>query len=202
MTLSAAALIIFISALSGWCLVRILLWLIFHPYKPVNIFGLKLQGAVPAQQQTIARAAGKAASNAFSLTGIAGKISSPDNFQKLKPELEVYIDHFLNHKLKEVFPMLSMFIGEKTISQFKQAFLSELEQIFPQVMARYADNLQQEINPEALITAKIGSIPVEQLETAFNQLAGEKLKKLQVAGAIFGTAAGLLQAALLALLLN
>lgn len=192
-----AAIIILLSALSGFCLTRILVALLFSPGRPVHIAGFKLQGLIPGQQEKLAEAAGRAATAAFSITAITEKISSPDNFQKLKPELERHVDHFLNHKLKEVFPMLSMFIGEKTINQFRQAFLTELEQIFPQVMAHYTGNLQNELNLEKTITEKIAGLPIEKLQASFMQLAGRQLKKLYLLGAVFGGITGIITAAIL-----
>jgi len=68
---------------------------------------------------------------------IEQKIISAENLEKLKPEIEKHLDDFLNHKLREVFPILSKFIGVKTINQLKDAFLTELETIFPVMINRY-----------------------------------------------------------------
>ena len=52
------------------------------------------------------------------------KVTDPENLNKLKPEIETHIDSFLREKLKETFPMLSMFIGDKTINQLKSCFFT------------------------------------------------------------------------------
>ena len=70
----------------------------------------------------------------LSFDEIEEKITDPENLQKLRPDIEAHIDHFLRNKLKDVFPMLATLMGEKTILQLKDAFLLELESLFPVLM--------------------------------------------------------------------
>ncbi|WP_315814403.1 hypothetical protein [Paraflavitalea speifideaquila] len=51
--------------------------------------------------------------------------------------MEVHVDEFLRKGLPKAFPMISTFIGERTINQLKEIFLKELETIFPVVMKGY-----------------------------------------------------------------
>jgi hypothetical protein len=50
---------------------------------------------------------------------------------------------FLRIKLKDEMPMLSMFIGDKTITSLKKFFMQEIEILFPQVMKQFAANLEK-----------------------------------------------------------
>ncbi len=63
------------------------------------------------------------------------------NLEKLKPEIEKHVDAFLNQKLREVFPILSKFIGVKTTNQLKDSFL--LERIQPSAIS---NQLSEEIS--------------------------------------------------------
>ena len=96
--------------------------MLFRPHKPVAIAGFKIQGVLPANQQLMAEKIGKLVSAEFSFDALQQKVTDPENFNKLKPEIEKHIDSFLRERLKVTFPMLSMLIGDKTITQLKTAF--------------------------------------------------------------------------------
>ena len=87
-----------------------------------------MQGILPACRSSITKAiAGKAAQEFASMPGLEDKLSNPANFDKLKPAIEAHMDDFLNNRLKEQMPMISMFIGEKTINSLKTIFIAEIE---------------------------------------------------------------------------
>ena len=68
---------------------------------------LKWQGILPANQQLIAAKIGRLVSTElFSFDALQEKITDPENFNKLKPDIEIHIDSFLRVRLKETFPML------------------------------------------------------------------------------------------------
>ena len=99
----------------------------------------------------------------LSFAEIEKKVTDPENLSKLKPEIEKHIDSFLRDKLKDTFPMLSMFIGDKTINQLKAAFLMELESLFPVLMKSYMTKLEQELDLEKIVTEKVASFSSNKL---------------------------------------
>ena len=177
-----------LSAFIGWITIGLAIKLLFRPYYPKKIFGFSLQGILPAQKMQIARQAGNYVAQQFSLAGLEQKINDPKNFAAVKPLIETHIDDFLRNKLKEQMPMISMFIGDKTINSLKTIFIQEIETLFPQVMQQFAGNLKNEFNPEQMVVSKITSISPQQLETAFYQ----NMKKEMRIASLFGTAIGLL----------
>lgn len=177
-----------LSAFIGWITVRLAIKLLFRPYTPKKILGFSLQGILPAQKMEIARQAGNYVAKQFSLAGIEQKINDPKNFEAVKPLIETHIDDFLRNKLKEQMPMISMFIGDKTINTLKTIFIQEIETLFPQVMQQFAGNLKNEFNPEQMVVSKITSLSPQQLETAFYH----NMKKEMRVASLFGTAIGLL----------
>src|SRR6202012_1817668 len=124
---------------------------------------------------------------------IEKKITDPGNLQKLKPEIEAHIDHFLRNKLKDVFPMLSMLIGDKTIGQLKDAFIVELENLFPVLMKNYMDKLQDDLDLEKIVTEKIAGFSAEKLEDMLDQITKKEFKFLELSGAFFGLLIGVIQ---------
>jgi uncharacterized membrane protein YheB (UPF0754 family) len=185
---------VLLSAFTGWITTWIAIKMLFHPRKPINIFGFKLQGIFPKNQQLIAQKLGQVVSKEFlSFAEIEAKVTNPENLQQLKPEIEQHIDKFLKEKLSTVFPMLSMFIGEKTISQLKDAFLLELENLFPILMKSYMTKLEKDLDLEKIVTEKVASFSSEKLEDILNQITKKEFQFLEFIGAVFGLFIGLVQ---------
>lgn len=185
---------VILSAFTGWVTTWIAVKMLFHPRNPVNIFGFKLQGIFPKNQQLIAQKLGQVVSKEFlSFAEIEAKVTNPENIQKLKPEIEAHIDKFLREKLSDVFPMLSMFIGDKTINQLKGAFLTELESLFPVLMKSYMTKLEKDLDLEKIVTEKVANFSSEKLEDILNQITKKEFKFLEIIGGVFGFLIGLIQ---------
>ena len=185
---------VLLSAFTGWITTWIAIKLLFHPRKPVNVLGLKIQGIFPKNQLLIAQKLGQVVSKEFiSFAEIEAKVTDPENLKKLRPEIEGHIDAFLRDKLKETFPMLSMFMGDKTINQLKDAFLLELENLFPVLMKSYMTKLEQDLDLEKIVTEKVAGFSLGKLEDILNQITKKEFKFLELVGGIFGFLIGLLQ---------
>ncbi|MBI3718431.1 MAG: DUF445 family protein [Sphingobacteriales bacterium] len=183
-----------ISAFTGWVTTWIAIKMLFHPRKPIKIFGFTIQGIFPKNQQEIAIKLGQVVSRELlSFEEIEEKIISAENLEKLKPEIEKHIDDFLRNKLKEVFPMLSMFIGEKTIAQLKEAFLKELQSLFPVLMKSYMNKLQHDLNLERIVIEKVANFSTEKLEDILDQITRKEFKFLEIIGGLFGLLIGIIQ---------
>ena len=89
--------------------------------------------------------------------------------------------------------MLSMFIGEKTITQLKAAFLMELESLFPVLMKNYMNKLEKELDLEKIVTEKVAGFSTEKLEDILDQITKKEFKFLELIGALFGLLIGLVQ---------
>jgi uncharacterized membrane protein YheB (UPF0754 family) len=185
---------ILLAAFTGWITTWIAIKMLFHPRRPINFFGLKIQGIFPKNQRLIAEKLGQVVGKELlSFDEIEAKVTNPENLQKLRPDIEAHIDNFLRNKLKDVFPMLSMLMGEKTIVQLKEAFLTELESLFPVLMKSYMNKLQHDLDLEKIVTEKVASFSSEKLEDILNQITKKEFKFLEVIGAVFGLLIGLAQ---------
>jgi uncharacterized membrane protein YheB (UPF0754 family) len=185
---------VLLSAFTGWVTTWIAIKMLFHPRNAINIFGFKLQGIFPKNQRLIAEKLGQVVSKEFlSFAEIEAKVTNPENLQQLRPEIEKHIDLFLREKLSTVFPMLSMFMGDKTINQLKEAFLNELESLFPVLMKSYMTKLENDLDLEKIVTEKVAGFSSEKLEDILNQITKKEFQFLEVIGAVFGLLIGLLQ---------
>ncbi|MGE5108152.1 MAG: DUF445 domain-containing protein [Sphingobacteriales bacterium] len=182
------------AAFTGWITTWIAIKMLFHPRKPIKILSFTIQGIFPKNQGEIAKKLGQVVSRELlSFEEIEKKITSTDNLEKLKPEIEAHIDNFLRNKLKVVFPMLSMFIGEKTINQLKGAFLMELQSLFPVLMKSYMNKLQHDLDLEKIVVEKVANFSTEKLEDILDQITKKEFKFLEIIGAFFGFIIGMVQ---------
>lgn len=185
---------IVLSAFTGWITTWVAIKMLFHPRNPIKIFGFTLQGIFPKNQLLIAQKLGQMVSNELlSFDEIEQKVTNPENLQMLRPDIEAHIDNFLRNKLKDVFPMLSMFIGDKTIDQLKGAFLTELEDLFPVLMKNYMGKLQHDLDLEKIVTEKVANFSSEKLEDILNQITKKEFLFLEFIGGAFGFIIGLIQ---------
>jgi len=182
-----------LSCFTGWFVIWISIKLLFRPLKPLSVAGLKIQGILPANQPMMAQKIGNLVSTQlFSFDALQQKVTDPENFNKLKPEIEKHIDSFLRDRLKETFPMLSMLIGDKTINQLKTAFLTELETLFPNLMKSYVANLEKDLDIEKEVSEKIAGFSIEMVEDLAYKSAKKQLIKIQLFGASIGFLMGLI----------
>lgn len=176
--------------------------MLFHPKEPKKILGLTFHGIFPKRQQQFAEKLGKLVSQELlSFEDIEKKITQKENLDKIMPHVETYVDSFLKNKLSETFPVLSMFIGDKTINQLKDAFMQELRTIFPEVMKKYMVNLKADLDLESIVVQKVQSFSSDKLESILNDIMKKEFKFVEIIGGVLGFIIGLLQV-LLTLLTN
>ena len=172
-----------IGALTGWMLHS----LIIHKF-------------IPASRKIIAKNAGKwVGQNLVASFKLDEKFRDPSQFEKIKPFIESHVDEFLRVKLGKQMPMISMFVGDKTIDKMKTVFMDELEVIFPSLVGKLAGSLEKEIDVGKLVSERLGSIDETKWKTLVKANLGNQLKKLQWLGALTGFIIGALMLALLAL---
>ena len=185
----------------GWIINTLLLHYLFHPREPKNYLGFRIQGILPKYQREFANKVGKlVAEKFFSFDELEQKIINPDNLKKVMPVIEEHVDEFLNVKLMKEMPVLSMFIGSKTISSLKKTFMEELEVLFPQVMKNYATNLKSEFDIEKIVIQKIENLAPELIESLFFRDMSKPIRRFKLIGATTGFIIGLFQVILLFIL--
>lgn len=173
-----------LTAFTGWITIRL----------AVSLF---LKRIVPQQRAQWTAQLAKKVSAEISLDAIGQKITSPENVQKIMPQVEIHVDEFLRKGLPKAFPIISSFIGERTIGQLKEVFMKELETIFPNVIQNYIGNLQQELDLEQMIQDKVNNYSSADIETAVYQAVGPNLNKAAALAALLGLLIGLVQLAII-----
>lgn len=187
-------LIPFISAFIGWFTNWIAIKMLFHPREPKKILGITFQGIFPKRQRQFAEKLGKLVSTELlSFREIEEKIVDPANITKIMPLIEEKIDLFLREKLSAVFPMISMFIGQNTITQLKNVFMKELEVLFPEIISAYMRNLESKLDLEKIVTEKVYGFSSDKMETILNQIMSKEFRFVEIIGGVVGLLIGILQ---------
>ena len=183
-----------ISAFIGWFTNWIAIKMLFHPKEPQKILGITFHGIFPKRQQQFAEKLGKLVSEELlSFKEIEEKIINPANLSKIMPLVEGKIDLFLHEKLKSVFPMISMFIGQNTINQLKLVFMQELETMFPEIIGSYMKHLESELDLEKMVTKKVAGFSSDKMETILNQIMSKEFRFVEIIGGVLGLLIGILQ---------
>ena len=183
-----------ISAFIGWFTNWIAIKMLFHPRLPKKILGITFHGIFPKRQKQFAEHLGRLVSKELlSFKDIEEKITHPDNIKKVMPLVDEHIDSFLSNKLAATMPMLSMFIGDKTIAQLKEVFMAELEELFPQLMKNYMNSLQSELDLEKIVINKVAGFSSDKLEEVLNNIMSKEFRFVEIIGAVLGFIIGLLQ---------
>lgn len=183
-----------ISAFIGWFTNWIAIKMLFHPKEPKKFLGLTIHGIFPKSQKQFAEKLGKLVSNELlSFRDIEEKITHPGNLQKLMPLIDDHIEQFLKVKLPEQMPVISMFIGEKTIQELKTVFSAELEQLFPIIMKNYMGSLKEQLDLEKIVTEKVAAFSSDKLEEILNSIMSKEFRFVEIIGGVLGFLIGLLQ---------
>lgn len=183
-----------ISAFIGWFTNWIAIKMLFHPREPKKILGVTLHGIFPKRQKQFAEKLGKLVSDELlSFGDIEAKITHPENLKKIMPLVEGHIDEFLRVKLAQQMPMISMFIGDKTIAELKTVFTAELELLFPVIMKNYMGSLQQELDLEKIVIEKVAGFSSDKLEEILNSIMSKEFRFVEIIGGVLGFVIGLLQ---------
>ena len=187
----------FISAFIGWVTNWIAIKMLFHPREPKKILGITFHGIFPKRQKQFAEKLGKLVSDEFlSFSDIEQKISDPQNLKKIMPMIETHIDDFLRNRLSSEMPVISMFIGDKTINKLKTAFMNEIEILFPQVMKQFAGNLKTELDLEHIVIQKVAEFSSDKLEEILYQIMSKEFRFVEIIGAVIGFIIGVIQVVL------
>jgi len=112
----------------GWLISWGFIKIIFFPHQSIRMAGRQWQSL-------FAKKAGQ-----ISIHQILPPLTQGDSFQKLLPFIDSKLDEFFKERLVQKMPVISMFIGDKTITQLKEVFLEELEQIFPALLSEFTQS--------------------------------------------------------------
>ncbi len=183
-----------ISALIAWFTNWIAIKMLFHPRRPVNILGMKIQGIFPKRQQQIAASLGAlVARELLHFDEIAVRLKDPQQLSVVRPHIEQHLDHFLQEKLKEKLPVISMFVGQGTLEKIKEGLMEEIDLLLPEIIEKYTSNLGDQIDVEKIVVEKVRNFSSDKLEEILVQIMSKEFRFIELIGGVIGFMIGLLQ---------
>jgi hypothetical protein len=142
----------------------------FYPKHPIRIGGFNWES--PFQKWF----------NTINLNDFFPPKSQEKQLEQIMPFIDAKLDDFFRNKLPQKMPMVSMFVGDKTISQLKGVFLDELNELFPGLIVLFTENIQQEM---------LNKWQEGTTKTLENRIK-KQIKPLQWAGLFIGFAWGVI----------
>ncbi len=182
-----------LSALLGWLFTWLAIKFVFLPGFLNKLLGPSTHGGLIRQTKFSNTAAEIFNQQPGIFDQIEQKMLDPSHLHKIMPEIEQHIDHFLRVKLKDAMPMVAMFVGDKTITQMKEVFMVEMNELFPMIMKSYLTKLKTGINLEDLIAKKLVSVPPAKIESLLLKTFRKEFRYVVGAGALLGLILGTLQ---------
>ena len=183
-----------IAAFTGWFTTWIAIYMLFHPREPKRFFGITIQGIFPKRQKQVAAKLGQmVAKELIHFDDIANLLKDPEKLKQLTPTIEKHLDNFLEVKLKEKIPVISMFVGESTIGKIKAGMLEEIEELLPELIQQYTDSLSANIDIEQMVTEKVSNFSSTKLEEMLLNVMKKEFRFVELIGGVLGFVIGLLQ---------
>jgi len=183
-----------IAAFTGWFTTWIAFYMLFHPRKAFNFLGITIQGIFPKRQKQFAAKLGAVVANELLNFGeIADRIKDPEELAKVMPDIEKHIDIFLNERLKDKMPVISMFVGQGMLGKIKEGLMEEIALMLPEVIAKYTDNLAAKIDIEKMVTEKVSNFSSNKLEEILLAVMKKEFRFIELIGGVFGFLIGIIQ---------
>ncbi len=184
----------FVSAFIGWVTNWIAIKMLFHPRVEKKMLGIRIQGIFPKRQQQFAEKLGSlVARELISFDDLSVKINSPQTIQSILPVVETHVNQFIDTKLKEEIPLLSMFITDNTLVKIKKGIVHEVELMFPNLLQNMLTGLEKDLDVERIVINKVQNFSSDKLESILMDIMKKEFKFVELVGAVLGFLIGVLQ---------
>ncbi len=184
----------FISALIGWITNYIAIKMLFHPKKKIKVLFFSIQGIFPKRQHILAARLGNiVATELFSFDDIKDRFTSTGTAHEINQILDEKLEDFMENKLKSTMPMLSMFMNADVKAKIKNTLHEEFQNILPDILNRFSDKLEKEVDVESIVAAKVSSFSTDKLEQILYSIMSKEFRFIEILGGILGFVIGLMQ---------
>jgi uncharacterized membrane protein YheB (UPF0754 family) len=168
--------------------------MLFHPRNPIRFLGITIQGVFPKRQRQVAEQLGRVvAKELIHFDEIAAQLKDPEMLTGLTPTIEKHLDNFLQVKLKEKLPVISMFVGEGMMLKVKEGMLEEIALLLPEIISQYTSSLSTKIDIEKMVTEKVANFSSDKLEEILQAVMKKEFWFLEIVAAVLGLVIGLIQ---------
>lgn len=183
-----------IAAITGWVTNYVAIKMLFHPKKKINLYFFSIQGIFPKRQALLAERLGKiVSSELFSFKDIKERFTSTSTALEINKVLDEKLEDFMEDKLKTAMPMLAMFLNKDAKAKIKETLHSEFQNILPDILNKYSEKLEKDIDVEEIVYQKVAAFSSEKLEQILFSIMKKEFKFIEILGGILGFMIGIIQ---------
>lgn len=187
----------FIAALIGWFTNYLAVKMLFHPREKKKFLGLEIQGIFPKRQKELAEKIGRlVAQELLSFEDLKERFKQPQHMEGMKVLIEQKIDEFLTFKFPEYYPFLSRFVTTKVKADFKGHALKEIDDAIPEVVDKYIQKTEENIDIEGIVRQKVVEFSTDKLEQILHDILQKEFRFIELVGAALGFLIGVIQVGL------
>ena len=193
------SLIPFVSAMIGWITNYIAVKMIFRPWHPINVLGIKFQGLIPRRQKDLGHSLGDLVEKELiSHNDIKKVLEGPEIQSAITNLIEQQVDTFVTEKLGSN-PMVAMFLQGELAMKIKGMLVEQLKSVIPGFLDTCMLHVEDKLDFKAIVQKKVENFDYVKLEEIVFRIAAKELKMIERLGAVLGFAVGLVQVGLLML---
>jgi uncharacterized membrane protein YheB (UPF0754 family) len=183
-----------IAAITGWVTNYLAIKMLFHPKKKIKILFFSIQGIFPKRQDVLAERLGRIVSTElFSFQDIKDRFTHTSTAIEINKVLDEKLEDFIDVKLKTMMPMLAMFLNNDTKARIKETLHLEFQNILPDILNKYSDKLECDIDIEKIVAVKVGAFSSDKLEQVLFSIMKKEFKFIEILGGVLGFLIGLIQ---------
>lgn len=183
-----------IAAITGWVTNYLAVKMLFHPKKKINLYFFSIQGIFPKRQHVLAERLGKiVSSELFSFKDIKNNFTSSSTASEINKVLDEKLEDFMEVKLKSAMPMLAMFLNNDAKTKIKNTLHLEFANILPDILNRYSEKMEKEIDIEKTVAQKVAAFSSDKLEEILFSIMKKEFKFIEILGGVLGFLIGIIQ---------
>lgn len=190
-----------IGAILGWFTNYIAIKLLFHPKEEKTILGMfKIQGIFPKRQDEIAIKLSQAVSQElFSTEDIKDKLANPEQMEKMSESITRKVALYFSEEFPEKYPLANLVMTQKMKTGILEEIHRKVSTLTPQVITNYVNNIESQIDVEAIVEEKVKNFSSDRLEKLLMSILDKELGFIERIGGIIGFLVGLVQMGLMLL---
>ncbi|MGA1867021.1 MAG: DUF445 domain-containing protein [bacterium] len=183
-----------ISGLIGWITNYLAVKMIFRPYKPINLFIVKIQGLMPKRKDQLAAKIGQTISvHLVTHQDIADSIKGNNLNESVKSMLDEKLEEFIDRELFAFSPLIASFVTSEIKSKIKMAINNEIIRLLPDLGERISGAIERNLDVKGLITDRVKSFDLHKLEKIILEISSRELKAIEIYGGVLGLLIGIIQ---------
>lgn len=187
-------------AIIGWFTNYVAIKMLFRPYRPINLFGYKLQGLIPKRRKEIAAGIAKTIERELvSAKDLAAILEGIE----WKEEVEKAVDEIVEHRFKtgriKKIPLIGL-ISENLTYHIKYLLTKEVVKHIDEKKGAFVEKFHDSVNMNEMLVARIDNLDIKRFEALLTDFIARELRHIEWLGGVLGFIIGVIQVGIVYLL--